>query len=551
MANLFAQNTATWDSANMWNTVANGSGSYQTPAAGDVCMSNNKTVTVNISPTVVEVRNDTTGGATAGGYFDLANEVTLTANAYGGGVGSQCVRFNGVAPNHAYLAGTVYAGSSSLGASNVNTGTLHIIAANGTSKQGSVNTSTGTIVIGTATAGTTGHDAHGCNNASSGTVSATSAFGSSNAYVAHGVNNNSTGSATVTAATGGAGSPFGGNLCLGCNNATSGSLTVTTATGGSGWGAYGAFNVGAGSLIVDLAVGNGFGPGGSHTQSTPGVYGSVSGTLGRTTVKKIRSGAYGQAAIGGAVFLAPDANSTGEFLKTDFSTKTMYVSESASLGYPANADVRNGTVFDGGSRTGTCHVPAAASVLYGVPVDATTGTVTVAAADIRTALGMSSANLDTQLSGISSKTTSLLLNAPDVPTEAEIADAVRTELTPELAAVLAMGTRMAEQVPTGPVLVLPAPAAGQTIAWVMCYGPSGAIESGVTISIFLTKTTEGGAFDAAAAVLISDENGLAQGPIPRGAGHTFKARRGTNGKLYAFAGVDADTLALPTLLGSP
>ena len=137
------------------------------------------------------------------------------------------------------------------------------------------------------------------------------------------------------------------------------------------------------------------------------------------------------------------------------------------------------------------------------------------------------------------------------PTEAEIADAVRTELTPELSAVLAMETRMAEQVPTGPVVVLPAPAAGQTIAWVMCYGPSGAIEAGATISIFLTKTTEDGAFDAAAAVLTSDEDGLAQGPIPRGAGHTFKARRGTNGKLYAFAGVDADTLALPTLLGSP
>lgn len=77
-------------------------------------------------------------------------------------------------------------------------------------------------------------------------------------------------------------------------------------------------------------------------------------------------------------------------------------------GNPAASNVRYGTVFGPASElVGTCYVPAAASVLYGVPVDATTGTVTLAAADIRSALGMSSANLDTQLSNINTKTTNI------------------------------------------------------------------------------------------------------------------------------------------------
>jgi hypothetical protein len=46
----------------------------------------------------------------------------------------------------------------------------------------------------------------------------------------------------------------------------------------------------------------------------------------------------------------------------------------AFSGYPAITDVRNGTVYASGSLTGTCNVPAAANVGFGVPVDNTTGT---------------------------------------------------------------------------------------------------------------------------------------------------------------------------------
>jgi hypothetical protein len=71
---------------------------------------------------------------------------------------------------------------------------------------------------------------------------------------------------------------------------------------------------------------------------------------------------------------------------------------------PAATDVRNGVSYASGALTGTCAVPVAASVAFGVPVDATTGTATLTAADVRAAIGMASANLDAQLSTISTKT---------------------------------------------------------------------------------------------------------------------------------------------------
>jgi hypothetical protein len=88
---------------------------------------------------------------------------------------------------------------------------------------------------------------------------------------------------------------------------------------------------------------------------------------------------------------------------------------------PAITDVRFGTSYASGALTGVAYIPAAGSVAFGVPVDATTGTATLTAANVRAALGMASANLDTQLAAI--------------PTASGNASAVRTELAPELAQV--------------------------------------------------------------------------------------------------------------------
>lgn len=80
--------------------------------------------------------------------------------------------------------------------------------------------------------------------------------------------------------------------------------------------------------------------------------------------------------------------------------RSLYTADSVG-GNPAVSNVRSGTVYGpAGELTGTCAVPGASSVLSGVPVDNTTGTVTITAADIRAAIGLASANLDTQLAAI-------------------------------------------------------------------------------------------------------------------------------------------------------
>jgi hypothetical protein len=95
--------------------------------------------------------------------------------------------------------------------------------------------------------------------------------------------------------------------------------------------------------------------------------------------------------------------------------RPLYTADSVG-GNPAVGNVRSGTVYGPASElTGTCAVPGASSVLSGVAVDNTTGTATISAASIRSALGMASANLDTQLAAIPT-------------TAAPTAAAIRTEM---------------------------------------------------------------------------------------------------------------------------
>ncbi len=87
--------------------------------------------------------------------------------------------------------------------------------------------------------------------------------------------------------------------------------------------------------------------------------------------------------------------------------RTLYTG-GQNLGQPGVENVRLGTVYGVSNEfTGVCAVPGEDSVLLGVPVDQGLGIVTITATDIRAALGLSSANLDTQLSGISNKTNQL------------------------------------------------------------------------------------------------------------------------------------------------
>lgn len=120
------------------------------------------------------------------------------------------------------------------------------------------------------------------------------------------------------------------------------------------------------------------------------------------------------------------------------------------------------------------------------------------------------------------------------------------------ASVNALADRLAEQVPTGPVMVLPAPETGQTVAYVRCLSSAGAAESEVIVHVQMVRTRAGAtgyAYSGDALVGESNADGLAAITIPRAPGAIFRAWRGDGGRQVTFAGVDAETVAIPDLLG--
>ena len=431
MANRFARKTGNLNAADVWSDTPSGTASVSfIPTTGDVAMANGFAITVNVDATFTEARNDANAGATAGGYFDLISGVTLTADVLAGTANSVCVRFQLAAPAIAYIAGNVTAGGGA-GATAV------------------ANLSSGTLAItGNVTGGAFAVTAQGVYNLSNGTLNITG---------------------TVT----------GGLGSAGAYNNAAGTMTITgTVIGGSAATAYGAQNNGAGIMTVNGSVY------GSPTSVAPGVFGTV--------------GSYTYA-NGSGYASAAGCMPFGGYVRFDFTASSlMYVRDknlvqrtyipaeySVSNGVPAIADVRNGTSYALGALTGTCYVPAASSVVAGVPVDNTVGTAALLTqADVRSAIGLASANLDAQLaaiptsgltaqqvweyvtrtltagSGITAQdvweyatrelttsaggataqqvweyTTRSLTEAPDVPTVEEIAAEVRTELTPELTRV--------------------------------------------------------------------------------------------------------------------
>jgi hypothetical protein len=158
MATILAAQTGLWTDPATWTGGV-------VPGLGDVAVANGKIVTINASVTCAEVRNDTTGGATAGGYFALPDGIALTADVYAGGVAPSgifaCVYYAGTAS--AAVIGDAYGGSVSASNCIRNNGVgVLTVTGNSTggihaSARGLFNNSTGTIVLnGNSTGGTAG-----------------------------------------------------------------------------------------------------------------------------------------------------------------------------------------------------------------------------------------------------------------------------------------------------------------------------------------------------------------------------------------------------------
>jgi hypothetical protein len=362
MANYFARKAGNIDATDVWATTPAGTAAdvWATFTSADVLHSNNFTVTVNVDTTVGEVRNDNANSATAGGFFDLLNGITLTADAFAGSTGNPCVRLNLATGNSATLVGNATGGTANNahGANNQNAGTLNITgnvtAGSTTGAHGANNNSTGILNITGNALGTTAAFGVGAANGQSGTINLTGDATGGTAAFAFGARNVSTGIFAITGkAVGGAGGD-------GAQNAATGTFSAIRAVGNSfGIGAAGGTLVAAG--VVSVAVGS------------------------DTTVEELEYGPNGQAPTIGAVKVVGGTNNKCLVTLTTSAVKTL-ADPSDGTGQANEADVRSGTSYALGNKTGTCAVPAAGSVALGVPVDNATGTAVLTPAAVWDAL---------------------------------------------------------------------------------------------------------------------------------------------------------------------
>jgi hypothetical protein len=179
-------------------------------------------------------------------------------------------------------------------------------------------------------------------------------------------------------------------------------LTGISTGGGGAGSSSGVWNQSTGAIYVTRIKGNAFGPGNSASPLV-GNFGANNVGFGIIEFQELEFGLNGQPPAGGTGFrLKKVSNNAAVFNYVDSgSAKTLVDATTGQM--PAATDVRSGVSYASGALTGVAYIPSASSVAFGVPVDNTTGTATLTAADVRAALGMASANLDTQLSTISTK----------------------------------------------------------------------------------------------------------------------------------------------------
>lgn len=339
-ATITAAQTGNWSATATWTGGV-------LPGAGDVAEANGKTVTIDQDVTVTSLTTASGGG--------FACSTTRTINAQIHAVASTCLAFSGINGTILTIIGGVYAGAGPnyVGIYCTSSGVINI---------------TGDVHGGSG--GSSSNPAAGVSNGSSGIINITG-----NAYAgtiggSYGLYNSSTGIINLT------GNSHGGAIATarGSYNAATGSINISgNACAGTVTDAQGAYNNAGGALQVSgLAIGNGYGAGSTGLTPCEGVFGSQNGV---TIVGGIQYGSRGMSPTAGVVRVVDSTANIARMVLYDGSntTKTL-VDSAATVTWPSAADVRYGTTFDSGNRTGTLRVPAASQVAYGVPVDAGTGT---------------------------------------------------------------------------------------------------------------------------------------------------------------------------------
>jgi hypothetical protein len=392
MANVYATKTGNWNDTTVWNT-----GSL--PTSSDDVYANGFTVTINQDITVVSVRTQSATGISAGGGFTLSAGRTVNANVYSGTTAGITFSATGTSTINGNCFGATSSGVSI-------SGTSAVLNLNGNVTGGTATTASGVIIAGTncvlnlvgnATGGSgTGTQAGVYVNSASAVVTITgNVYGSGGSVGLYMV---TAGNVTIN------GNVFGGTgaNCYGAYlNILNAMLTVNgDVTGGSASAAYGVYNNAISTVIINgSAIGGVSALGaynvttgtircitakGSDTTALQGLVGAnINGT---TTWECLDFGPNGAPAYTGFTKMKSASVNTITVRKDDGTSKVMVVTDQVANGLPAVSDVRAGTVFDTGNKTGTCGVPLASQVAAGVAVDNTTGTVLLTAAAVKAAI---------------------------------------------------------------------------------------------------------------------------------------------------------------------
>jgi hypothetical protein len=374
---------------------------------GDVygSTSGNSGVRNQLSTGTVNITGNCFGGNTGSGVGLFLNNGTATV--VGGALGGSITQAYGIVNNGASSTVTVIGNLSGGAGINANglrdqttTGASYIIGntygGQGTSTPSIVNASTGSIFLtgncygygyipidrsGVTINGTGGYGIH--NTGGGAVVVYGNVYSSNLRGDAWGIYNQAGGSVTVF------GNAYGGN---GINTNADGIRNISTSTGtiilsGSAYGgnggaaSYGVNNLSTTAIVrVKRAVGNNWGLGYTNAIApNPGVFGSQTGS---TFVEELECGPRGQWPTAGNIYFTPNPKAISQFETDTFQNYSLVQSISADSLLPPVSSVRQGTVYDLGTDTGTCIIPFASSVALNIPVDNTTGTATLVSTNV-------------------------------------------------------------------------------------------------------------------------------------------------------------------------
>jgi hypothetical protein len=394
MANVYAIKTGNWSDPTVWNTGA-------LPTSADDVFSNNFTVTIDQNVNVLSIRNTAQSPAVAGGGFVISSSTTVTCT---GSVGMQSspatlVTVSAAAGNTVSINSNIYASSTTnsittivkTGACSLNiTGEFYTV---GGGNRDCLNISaTGTVtVVGNLRASWSNCTSIRIPAAGAGCV--LNVVGDLNPSKA--LNNAQNEQVIVVSAV--CTINITGNIYGGWGNSVSLSIGAAASVYVTG-NVYGGVNTSAGNgnAISSASAGliNVIGiVSAQHTAS----YETAAVVSTSASAINLLSGPFVSGPYGTAPFLCvrmhliPNAASYFEFRDetTNGAVSPGAIAPVARLvqpGYAVDAptpnNVRAGTVYASGTLTGTCQIPAAAAVAFGVAVDNTTGTAVMSPSDV-------------------------------------------------------------------------------------------------------------------------------------------------------------------------